>query len=804
MPSTPPPRDPHPGNPAEQALVASEQRLASQSGALTSLMARYADSRDAFEDRVRGILAISARTLDVDRLSLWIFTEGHAAISCLDLYELRRDRHQQGLIIRRSDAPRYFEALDAERVVAAHAARTDVRTREFLDGYLIPHGIFSMLDVPLRRNAASVGVLCAEHTGAERAWTLDEQHFAIAVAHLIVAAMADEERRTALARLAESEARARLIVDTAHDAFVGIDSAGTIVTWNSQAERTFGWSRDEAVGRSLVETLIPASFRESHLRGMERFHSTGEAPVVNKRLELMALHRTGREFPVEITITWPMRIEHGYFFGAFLRDISDRRERDAQLQTAKDSAEAATRAKSEFLANMSHELRTPLNGVLGYAQLLQRDRNLTAAQREALEAISKGGAHLLDLINDVLDLSKIEAGHVDIEGTVTDLAQMVIDLKYLVAEAARRKGLLLGMTIALDTPRRVVLDGRHLRQVLLNLLSNAIKFTAHGEVQLLIAKAGDARLLFEVNDTGMGIEPEEISQIFEAFTQTKSGASAGGTGLGLTISQHLIGKMGGKLKVESRLGEGSRFFFDLALMPAASAQPGASDAELAAPPLDAHLAEGEEVSALVADDSTVNRRILAALLESAGVRVITAAGGHEAIALARKHLPQVIFMDVRMADLDGLEATRRLKTDEATKVIPVIAVTASAFGDTRTAALEAGCVDYLPKPMRAEDLFAALRTHLGVRFVSATATTVRPAEPTVEDEPRRRDIAARLAAAATVGSITDLEALAQELVSGGPAEAALGRRVAALVTAFDFDGLRALAASLVPGGASRR
>ena len=224
---------------------------------------------------------------------------------------------------------------------------------------------------------------------------------------------------------------------------------------------------------------------------MEHFHATGEAPVVNKRLELMALHRSGREFPVEITITWPMRIEHGYFFGAFLRDISDRRERDAQLQTAKDSAEAATRAKSEFLANMSHELRTPLNGVLGYAQLLQRDRNLTAAQREALEAISKGGAHLLDLINDVLDLSKIEAGHVDIEGTATDLAQMVIDLKYLVAEAARRKGLLLGMTIAPDTPRRVVLDGRHLRQVLLNLLSNAIKFTAHGEVQLLIAKAGD-------------------------------------------------------------------------------------------------------------------------------------------------------------------------------------------------------------------------------------------------------------------------------------------------------------------------
>jgi CheY-like chemotaxis protein len=381
---------------------------------------------------------------------------------------------------------------------------------------------------------------------------------------------------------------------------------------------------------------------------------------------------------------------------------------------------------------------------------------------------------------------------------------MTVDLKYLVAEAARRKGLLLGMTIAPDTPRRVVLDGRHLRQVLLNLLSNAIKFTASGDVQLLIARTGDNQLTFEVSDTGMGIEPDEISQIFDAFTQTRSGASAGGTGLGLTISQHLIGKMGGRLHVESRLGEGSRFFFDLALVPAEPAETGTTDVELAAPPLDARLADGEEVSALVADDSTVNRRILAALLESAGVRVITAAGGHEAIALARKHLPHVVFMDLKMGDLDGLEATRRLKAAAATAAIPVVAVTASAFGDTREAAREAGCVDYLPKPVRAEDLFATLRTHLGVRFAAGSQPPLRPSDPVVEDGPRRRDIAARLAEAASVGSITDLETLAQELVSGGAAEAALGRRMGTLIAAFDFDGLRALALSLASGEAAGR
>jgi signal transduction histidine kinase len=193
---------------------------------------------------------------------------------------------------------------------------------------------------------------------------------------------------------------------------------------------------------------------------MRHFHDTGEAPVVNQRLELMALHRDGHEFPIEITITWPMRVET-----AILLARSSGTSRIAASATTscgkrRDSAEAATRAKSEFLANMSHELRTPLNGVLGYAQLLQRDRGLTASQREALEAISKGGRICSTSSTMCSTLSKIEAGRVDIEATTTDLAQMAIDLKYLVAESARRKGLLLGMVVASDTPRRVVLDGR--------------------------------------------------------------------------------------------------------------------------------------------------------------------------------------------------------------------------------------------------------------------------------------------------------------------------------------------------------
>jgi PAS domain S-box-containing protein len=781
---------------AEASLTASERRLVRQSDALTELTARYTNPDERLEHRLRSILEISARGLGVERLGMWRFDGDRSRIHCAGLYRLTPDFFEAGAVLHRRDAPRYFDALERERVIAAADAGADPRTREFRDTYLVPNGIGAMLDVPLRHDNATIGVLCAEHTGGARQWTVDEQNFAISVANLIAVAIADEERQTALARLAESEARARLIVDTAHDAFVGIDSAGRIVAWNAQAERTFGWTRQEAIGRNLADTIVPPAFREAHNNGLRRFHDTGEAPVVNQRLELTALDRGGREFPVELTITSPMKAGDAFFFGAFLRDISDRRERDAELRRAKESAEAATRAKSEFLANMSHELRTPLNGVLGYAQLLQRDGSIAGAHREALEAIAKCGSQLLDLINEVLDLSKIEAGRLEIEEGPTDLGRLVTDVRYVVAEAAERKGLRLNTTLAPDLPPWVVLDDRHVRQVLLNLLGNAIKFTAAGEVTLSIGVQDGGRLAFEVADTGVGIEPEALTEIFAAFAQTRSGAEAGGTGLGLTISDHLIRKMGGELKVESEVGRGSRFWFTLPLVATAeSPGRGRGDADAAAPALDARLAPGERVTALVVDDSSANRHILAGLLESAGARVLTASGGLEGVALAQAHRPDVVFMDLKMQDLDGLEATRRLAQDPRTAAIPVIAVTASAFGDIRQTARAAGCVDYLSKPIRARLLFALLQAHLGVRFVSAAGPAVHGEQPGGAAAPQA-DVALRLRDAVAVGDVTAIQALARRLMAGDAGEAAVGERINRLAMNFDFEALGRLADSL--------
>jgi PAS domain S-box-containing protein len=782
---------------SQRELRESERRLAAQSQALTELTARQTGQSTSVGDRVRLIVETCARTLQVARVGMWRFEDNGRTLRCDDLFQVSAGQHSAGERLSADDFPAYFAALAHDRVVAAADAHADPRTRDFSVTYLTPHGIGAMLDVPLRQEDRPLGVLCVEHTGGARSWTFDEQNFALSLANLIVVALADADRRQAVQNLAESEARARMVLNSASDAFIGMDSDGRIVSWNAQAEATFGWTRDEISGKRVAETIIPMDFRSAHEQGLKRFHQTGEAPIVNRRVEIRGLHRSGREFPIEITVTSPVRFGTGFFFGAFIRDISERLRHEDELRSAKEVAEAATRAKSEFLANMSHELRTPLNGVIGYAQLLHRDRTLSATQRDALDAISACGSHLLDLINDVLDLSKIEADRMEIDPTPCDLRQVATDLRYVIDERAQRKGLLFTTHIAPEIAPRVVLDGRHLRQVLLNLLGNAVKFTPQGEVRLEIGPGSGQKLRFDVIDTGIGIEAENLSAVFQAFRQTRSGAELGGTGLGLTISHRLVRSMGGELKVESTPGHGSRFYFELPLVVADEPPPlVAAEAGAEALSSDARLAPGEHLTVLVADDSSINRRILASLLESAAVRVITAAGGVEAVELSRAHRPDAILMDLRMSDLSGFEATRRIVADESTTSIPVIAVSASAWAEVRQQARDAGCVDFLPKPVKADVLFAKLQRFTGARFVSPAAESDAPPLPALAPDLDVRQLAARIRDAAAIGSVADLDALAEQLSSAGAQPGTLGRRIASLTAAFDYDALLRLAASL--------
>jgi|GEM_PF-5257329 len=388
------------------------------------------------------------------------------------------------------------------------------------------------------------------------------------------------------------------------------------------------------------------------------------------------------------------------------------RRQNALIRQARDAAEAANRAKSVFLANMSHELRTPLNAILGFAQLLRRDAGLVEEQRQWLDGIHRSGQHLLAVINDVLEISRIESGRTVITSASFDLPELVGGIADMMRIRAHEKRLRFELVLPEDMPRHVLGDANRLRQVLLNLLSNAVKYTELGGVTLRVAQTSE-RIRFEVSDSGPGIPEEEQARLFQPFYQTSLGVARGeGTGLGLAISHELVHLMGGELRLESATGKGSRFSFEIPL-PATETPP----APTVSPGTVRALAPGQPVwRVLVAEDQADSRDLLARLLRDVGFDVEVVEDGRKAVEMARGWRPHFICMDIRMPGMDGLEATRRIRELPSGKEIRIVALTASAFENDRGRILAAGCDDVLVKPFDAGRLFAVMERSLGVRF----------------------------------------------------------------------------------------
>ncbi|OFY41253.1 MAG: hypothetical protein A2X18_12950 [Bacteroidetes bacterium GWF2_40_14] len=517
--------------------------------------------------------------------------------------------------------------------------------------------------------------------------------------------------------LLASEIRIRSITDSAQDAILMMNHEGAISYWNPAAERIFGFSSKEAIGKELHSLIVPDRYHETHYAAFPRFLKSGQGAAVGKTLDLDALKKDGSEFPVQLSLS-TIQIDGKWNAIGILRDTTEQKKTEAALVKAKQESEAANKAKSLFLSNMSHEIRTPLNAIIGFSQLMNRDKQLTTVQKEYNNSIIRAGEHLLELINEILELSKIEAGRVVLNPTNIDLHSLFYDIHMLFKERAQFKHLQLIFENADDLPQFVIIDESKLRQLFVNIIGNALKFTDEGgiAVRTRVDKIDQDRsyLIVEVQDSGPGIPEEEIGRLFRHFEQTSSGVKKGsGTGLGLALSRELALLMGGDITVSSQVGIGSVFTFQVEIKNGK-----AEDIEKSNTKRVICIDKAEEVyRILVVDDKKENLQVAVDLLKLVGFETFEAVDGADAIEKFKECDPHLILMDMRMPVMDGYEATRLIKSIEKGKSTPIVALTASTFEEERNRIKALDMQGYIRKPFRESDLFNTIGKILNIKYI---------------------------------------------------------------------------------------
>jgi PAS domain S-box-containing protein len=700
------------------------------------------------------ITEAAAMTLEVERVGIWLYNQDHSKLECFDLFDANLKCHTSSMSLLKANFPVYFQALEEERSIAAHDVLNDRRTQELSADYYSVHGIASVLNAPIWLGGHVVGVVSQAHVGEPRQWSLEEENFAGSIADFVSLAMEASERSVAQEALGNSEAAApnldkvgkapstkihnnrkiskhgcptlssenppqfRAIFERSSIGISLANMKARIVDINPALCQMLGYSQQELRGKHLTDFIC----KEEVACDLELFQMLVCGERDRLEMEKRLLCKNGQLVWAHLSISLiPGTNGKPEFFLAMIEDITTRKQTELQLRESKEAAEAGSRAKSEFLATMSHELRTPLNAIMGLSQLLQQEivGVLNHKQKEYVNCIYSSGEHLLALINDILDLSKVEVGKEELLLSSIEVEELCDYVTSTVRDRAFAKGL--EFTSEIDEKvNTCIADDRRLKQMLLNLLTNAIKFTVSGGVSLEVKKVPQG-INFTVSDTGIGIDLNQSKFLFEPFQQLDSRLNRQyeGTGLGLALTRKLARLHGGDVTVESTLGEGSRFTL---FLPDERSQEG-EEVE--------RLGDGEKESAsitttttksiLLVEDEAHTAILLQDYLQTIGYRVERIGNGKGFLERVRSHKPDLILLDVMLTgEISSWHLLNILRQVGDFEEIPIVMMTPmstsidrdSASADLSVRFLEAGANDCLSKPIGIIQLESILMRYL--------------------------------------------------------------------------------------------
>jgi PAS domain S-box-containing protein len=637
----------------------------------------------------------------------------------------------------------FYQLMDQRTLKAVHAAEN---TATLIRGLFVVFGLLLVVTLWRAYRALYATLGCSVDTLQQRIIQLGNGDFSSPIPvprgmknsvldwlseTQVNLARIEAEREQAIMELRQSEERFQIMFRTHSAVMLLIDpDTGCIIDANYAAEQFYGYPAGVLLGMSIsgINQASPytVSTERQKALAIQKNYFIFPHKLANGDIRTVEVHST------------PIKHNNSTLLFSIIHDISERVRAEAQLKDyrnhleklveertsalliAKEAAEAANIAKSAFIATMSHELRTPLNAILGFSELMTMDTAATTKQKDTLAIINRSGEHLLSMINDVLDISKIEAGHFELDNHTFDLLKLFQELGEMFTIRAQHKQLSFSLEIASDTTQYINTDSGKLRQVIINLLSNAIKFTKHGGVILnantqTLPTETMVMLVIEVIDSGMGISDEQQALLFKPFVQLpQQDADTKGTGLGLAISKSLVELMGGTICISSALGVGSRFKIEF---PVAIASANTVVIAEPLPPVKSIAPNQPEWRLLIVDDNPDNRLLMVNLLTPVGFQLREAENGQQAITAFEQWQPHLIWMDMRMPVMDGYEASMRIRQLKGGDAIKIIALTASVFKEQHDHIINAGCDAVLHKPFQAQEIFAALTKYLGVTFI---------------------------------------------------------------------------------------